>query len=103
MAHGRLYTLKNGDWVQSSLKVDMKGCDFFQIYCKRYLNSLLQHFPDPICPLPVGEYLINNTLSSETFPSYLSSGLSKVDLLLEKDGRIIGGFKAVFNLIEKNI
>ncbi|KPU73439.1 uncharacterized protein Dana_GF27310 [Drosophila ananassae] len=53
MAHGRLQAFKNGDWVQSNLKVDMNGCDFFQLFVKRFYKDFVKHFPDPICPLPV--------------------------------------------------
>ncbi|KAH8325658.1 hypothetical protein KR067_003374, partial [Drosophila pandora] len=103
MAHGRLHTFKNGDWVQSNLKVDMNGCDFFQFFIKRFYKDFVKHFPDPICPLPVGEYLINKTIfSAENWPNYMSPGLTKTDLFFEKDEKIIGGLSAVMDLIVKN-
>ncbi|KAH8240691.1 hypothetical protein KR026_008384, partial [Drosophila bipectinata] len=104
MAQGRLYTFKNGDWVQSNLRIDMKGCDFFKSFVSPFYKSAVKYFPNPICPLPVGEYpIINAIISTDNWPMYMSPGLSKGEILLEKDGRTIGGIKAQYILIENNI
>ncbi|KAH8325656.1 hypothetical protein KR067_003367, partial [Drosophila pandora] len=101
--HGQQYIFKNGDWVQSNIKLDMKGCDFLQLFLRLFKN-LQRYFPDPICPLPVGEYFINNTvITSENWPNYLISGLSRFDMIFEKDGKVVGGVIPVMNLIEKHI
>ncbi|KAH8335824.1 hypothetical protein KR074_007656, partial [Drosophila pseudoananassae] len=104
MAHGRLYTFKNGDWVQSNFKIDMKGCDFFKSFVSPFYKTALEHFPSPICPLSVGEYpVINAKISTENWPNYMSPGLAKAEFFLEKDGKTVGGLRCQYILVENNI
>ncbi|KAH8264695.1 hypothetical protein KR026_003526, partial [Drosophila bipectinata] len=103
MVHGRHYKFKNGDWVQSNLRIDMKGCDFLKSFVNRYYKSVVEHFPNPICPLPVGEYpVINALISTENWPNMINPGMSEEVLIFEIDGKSIGGVKGHLNLIEKN-
>ncbi|KAH8240693.1 hypothetical protein KR026_003624, partial [Drosophila bipectinata] len=104
MVHGRHYKFKNGDWVRSNIKIDVNGCDFMKSFLKRYYKSFLQYYPDPICPLPAGEYpVINAIISTENWPNFMSVGLSEAVLIFEIDGKSVGGIRTQFNLIEKNI
>ncbi|KAH8335825.1 hypothetical protein KR074_007655, partial [Drosophila pseudoananassae] len=102
IVHGRHYKFKNGNWVESNIKVDLTGCDSFASFLNQYYKSFLQYYPDPICPLPVGKYpVINARLSSDNWPNFITSGLSAAVLIYEKDYKTFGGIRIQFNLIDK--
>lgn len=103
---GELWTFKNGDWVKSNLKQQGKGCRSFNTFVTHYMQDALQNsdFPDPLCPLPKGDYPVRNIkLNGDTWPPYLGRGLTKIKFTFYKNEKMVGGIIFSMNLMDENI
>ncbi|KAH8335822.1 hypothetical protein KR074_007654, partial [Drosophila pseudoananassae] len=104
--HGDIWSFKNGEWAKSNLNFHLSGCGFLDVFYTRFLKDAFKesNTPKPACPLPKGEYHIRRAkLNAESWPSYMSAGLTKIRYTFEKDEEMVGGIQFIINVKEENI
>ncbi|KAH8340873.1 hypothetical protein KR059_008860, partial [Drosophila kikkawai] len=96
-----LYSLKNGEWIQSNIKLRTTPCDLFTTYVRKYLLGPYAETNFPISGencMKKGEYYVKNAqAATENYPIYLPRGSVKFIIQFANlKGKSIGGYEFIF-------
>ncbi|KAH8374678.1 hypothetical protein KR200_003552, partial [Drosophila serrata] len=98
-----IFTFKNGEWIQSNIKVRTTACDMMINYVRRYLilPNIDSNFPIAgVDCIKKGEYYVKNIQPSfEYWPTFLPQNLAKFILSYTTfEGEGLGGVELIVDM-----